>query len=48
MMMLLGAVMQQYEARYGVLNLAAADPDAQMETASEPTAPSPAKPHAVK
>lgn len=32
--MLLPAVMQQYEARYGVLNLAAAKPDSQMGTAS--------------
>lgn len=45
--MLLPAVMQQYEARYGVLNLAAVKPDAQMNAASDPTAASPARPHAV-
>ncbi len=46
--LLLPAVMQQYEARYGPINLTAVRPDAPAGSNSEPATAAPAKPHAVK
>jgi hypothetical protein len=46
--MLLPAVMQQYEARYGPINFSAVKPDAPAGSTAESATASPAKPHAVK